>query len=162
MRDTPHVKTIKDTVARLALACATSVTLREGPQDSKGRRPYETLGKWEHMLGFPGHLATKSRRYSTTRAAIRSERRRFQIARSNRDHADQVQDLAGTDPGQDADEETTLVVGQWEYIGMGWVTEGDAALATALAVWSRDHRREQAAARRHLMTDTASAAESEE
>lgn len=162
MRDTPHVKAIKDTVARLALACATSVTLREWPQDSKGRRPYETLGKWEHMLGFPGHFATKSRRYSTTRAAIRSERRRFQIARSNRDHADQLQDLAGTDPGQDADEETTLVVGQWEYIGMGWVTDGDAALATALAVWSRDHRREQAAARRHLKTETASAAESEE
>ena len=58
MRDTPHVKAIKDTVARLALACATSVTLREWPQDSKGRRPYETLGKWEHLLGFPGHFAT--------------------------------------------------------------------------------------------------------
>jgi hypothetical protein len=152
MRDTPHVKTIKQTVARLAHACAISTTLRAWPVDNKGRRPYETLGKWEHMLGFPGHFATKSRCYSTTRAAIRSERRRFQIAKSNRDHAARVRDLTGTDPGQDDDEETTLVVGQWEYVGMGWTTDGDAALATALAVWSRDHRREQAAARRHDKT----------
>jgi hypothetical protein len=147
MRDTAHVKAIKRAVARLAHVCATSVTLREWPPDNKGRRPYQTLGKWEHMLGFPGHFATKSRSYSTTRAAIRSERRRFQIAKSNRDHAQRVHDLTGTDPAQDDEEETTLVVGQWEYVGMGWTTDGDAALATALAVWSRDHRREQAAAR---------------
>jgi hypothetical protein len=148
MRDMPHVKTLKETVARLAYACGTSQTLREWPADNKGRRPYETLGKWEHMLGFPGHFATKSRHYSITRAAIRSERRRFQIAKSNRDHAERVHDLTGGDSDREADEETTLIVGQWEYVGMGWTTDGDAALATALAVWTRDHRREQAAARR--------------
>jgi hypothetical protein len=149
MRDTAHVKAIKETVARLALACATSRTLREWPEDNKGRRPYSTLGKWEHMLGFPGHFATKSRRYSTTRAAIRSERRRYQIAKSNKEHAQRVLDLTGSRPAEDAEEETTLVVGQWEYVGMGWLTDGDAALATAAAVWTREHRREQAAARRH-------------
>ena len=152
-RDSPHVKAIKETVARLAYACATSRTLRDWPTDSKGRRPYETLGKWQHMLGFPGHFATKSRRYSTTRAAIKSERRRYQIARSNSDHAQRVLDLTGTDPAADADEETTLVVGQWQYVGMGWLTDGDAALATAAAVWTRENRREQAAARRHAAAE---------
>ncbi|MGZ4750109.1 MAG: replication initiator [Oryzihumus sp.] len=147
-RDTAHVSRIKETVARLAYACGTSTTLRDWPEDNKGRRPYETLGKWEHMLGFPGHFATKSRRYSTTRAAIRSERRRFQIAKSNKEHTQRVLDLTGQDTCAQAEEETTLVVGQWEYVGMGWLTDGDAALATAAAVWTREHRREQAAARR--------------
>ncbi len=32
------------------------------------------LRRWLHMLGFRGHFATKSRRYSTTLGAIRRER----------------------------------------------------------------------------------------
>ena len=38
------------------------------------RRPghaYELLGKWAHMLGFRGHFATKSRRYSVTLGQLR-------------------------------------------------------------------------------------------
>ena len=33
------------------------------------------LRRWAHMLGFRGHFPTKSRRYSTTLAALRTERR---------------------------------------------------------------------------------------
>ena len=49
--------------------------------------PYELLGKWAHMLGFRGHFATKSRRYSITLGALRRARRRAQalIAEASRD-----------------------------------------------------------------------------
>jgi hypothetical protein len=33
------------------------------------------LGKWAHMLGYRGHVATKSRAYSTTYGELRGERR---------------------------------------------------------------------------------------
>ncbi|MGH4012088.1 MAG: replication initiator [Pseudonocardiaceae bacterium] len=32
---------------------------------------YGRLRRWAHMLGFGGHFATKSRRYSTTRQALK-------------------------------------------------------------------------------------------
>ena len=39
---------------------------------------YGLLGKWVHMLGFRGHFASKSRRYSITLGALRRARRRAQ------------------------------------------------------------------------------------
>ena len=33
------------------------------------------LRRWTHMLGFGGHFATKSRRYSTTHKTLRADRR---------------------------------------------------------------------------------------
>ena len=35
---------------------------------------YGRLRRWTHMLGFGGHFATKSRRYSTTFGALRAAR----------------------------------------------------------------------------------------
>ena len=86
------------------------------------------------MLGFRGHLATKSRRYSITLGRLRQARRDY--ARRTQLHrhetpsgwADQDQDL----------EETTLVIGSWRFAGMGWLTSGDAALAAASAARARD------------------------
>ena len=86
------------------------------------------------MLGFRGHFATKSRRYSTTLGRLRQARRdytrRTQLpARRHRSGwADQDQDL----------EDTTLVIGSWRFAGMGWLTSGDAALAAASAARARD------------------------
>src|SRR6185295_19046133 len=40
------------------------------------------LRRWAHMLGFRGHFLTKSRRYSTTFGAIRTERRTHQLRAS--------------------------------------------------------------------------------
>ena len=38
-------------------------------------------------------------------------------------------------------EETTLVVtGAWEFVGLGWLTTGDAALAASAAARAREHR----------------------
>ena len=42
--------------------------------------PYDLLGKWVHMLGFRGHFASKSRRYSITLGALRRARQRAQAA----------------------------------------------------------------------------------
>ena len=86
------------------------------------------------MLGFRGHLATKSRRYSVTLGRLRQARRDYtrrtqQPARdTTAEWADQDQDL----------EETTLVIGSWRFAGMGWLTLGDAALAAASAARARD------------------------
>ena len=39
--------------------------------------PYRGWGRWVDMLGFRGHLATKSRRYSTTLGRLRQARRDY-------------------------------------------------------------------------------------
>ena len=36
---------------------------------------FKALRRWAHMLGYRGHFATKSRRYSTTMRALRAARR---------------------------------------------------------------------------------------
>jgi hypothetical protein len=96
--------------------------------------PYKGWGRWSEMLGFRGHLATKSRRYSVTLGRLRQARRdytrRRQLPRSDEPTgwADQDQDH----------EVTTLVVGSWRFAGMGWLTTGDAALAAASAARARD------------------------
>ena len=48
--------------------------------DTHGVQAYDGLGRWLHMLGFRGHFATKSRRYSVTLGGLRSARRRWQTA----------------------------------------------------------------------------------
>ena len=99
-----------------------------------GEEPYKGWGRWVDMLGFRGHLATKSRRYSTTLGRLRQARRdytrRAQLPASDAaaEWADQDQDL----------EDTTLVIGSWRFAGMGWLTLGDAALAAASAARARD------------------------
>ena len=63
------------------------------------------LRAWAHLLGFRGHTSTRSRRYSTTLAALRAERAEYQAAI--------FADGTATDVG----EETTLVVNTWRYLG---------------------------------------------
>ena len=54
---------------------------------------FQALRRWAHMLGYRGHFATKSRRYSTTLRALRAARadyrRRQQPARHG-EHGDQA------------------------------------------------------------------------
>jgi hypothetical protein len=94
-----------------------------------GEHPaYEGLRRWVHMLGFRGHFASKSRRYSTTLDAIRRERRTYR----QRQAAEQVRELL--------DEDTTLVISDWEFAGVGYLTEGDTALALSAAARARERR----------------------
>jgi hypothetical protein len=109
-------------VARLVRACWDLGELDE----------YDGIRRWIHMLGFRGHFASKSRRYSTTLGAIRGERRTFR-RRQAAEHARQL-------GAELVDDDTTLVVSRWEFAGLGYLTSGDAALALSAAARARERR----------------------
>ena len=90
------------------------------------------LTRWLHMLGFRGHFATKSRRYSITLGRLRAERRTWR----RRQAPDRRPDL----DDHDLDDSTLVVTGAWKFIGTGWLTTGDAALAASAAARAREHR----------------------
>jgi len=108
--------------------------------------PYGLLGKWAHMLGFRGHFSTKSRRYSITLGQLRRARRRWQTITAKTRQTGEPLDLADLEAQLLADEEdeTTLVIGHWEYIGTGWQTQGDVALAKAAAARAREYDQHRA------------------
>ncbi len=88
---------------------------------------YQALRRWAHMLGYRGHFATKSRRYSTTMRALRAARREWQrrqkpLASIRRD-------------------KPVLTLTDLEWAGRGWRTGGDALLALSAAARAREHRR---------------------
>ncbi len=79
------------------------------------------------MLGYRGHFATKSRRYSTTLRALRQARADYR-----RQHP------APTTGGQDG-QAAVITVTSLERAGMGWRTTGDALLALSAAARAREH-----------------------
>jgi hypothetical protein len=88
---------------------------------------YQALRRWAHMLGYRGHFATKSRRYSTTMRALRAARRDWQ--RRQHPHAQH-------EPGT-----PVLTLTDLAWAGRGWRTSGDALLALSAAARAREHRR---------------------
>lgn len=121
-----HVRQLRAVLRRLA-SRATLASL--GGADE----PYKGWGRWIGMLGFRGHLATKSRRYSVTLGRLRRARRDW----TRRRNLAQRPGWADLDDQADLDD-TTLVVGAWRFAGMGWLTAGDASLAAASAARARD------------------------
>jgi hypothetical protein len=109
----------------------TSEQQRQDWHDTYGR-----LRRWTHMLGFGGHFATKSRRYSTTHKQLRAARREYQ--RSTR--ADWRERHHQDGSWSTTDDDTTLIVCDLTLAGIGWNTTADAQLATAAAARSREHR----------------------
>ena len=96
-----------------------------------GAHPHEdfkALRRWAHMLGYRGHFATKSHRYSTTMRALRKARRDWHRRQHPLAHHQQV--------GRTVITETDL-----EWAGRGWRTTGDALLALSAAAQAREHRR---------------------
>ncbi|MCX4910167.1 replication initiator [Streptomyces sp. NBC_00878] len=71
---------------------------------------------WAHALGYRGHILTKSRRYSTTYAALRAVR------------ADYLRSATGTP----ADASRSVTESAWRYVGSGH-TPGAAQLAAGIA-----------------------------
>ena len=104
------------------------------------------------MLGFRGHFATKSRRYSVTLGAAAPRpptrpgphRRRQPRRAAPSTCADLEADLLADD-----DDETTLVIGHWAYAGTGWDTDGETALANAAAARAREYAKEKAEQEAH-------------
>lgn len=89
---------------------------------------YQALRRWAHMLGYRGHFATKSRRYSTTMRALRAARRDWHRRQNPL-------------PGHRDSDTTVITDTQMEWAGRGWQTTGDALLALSAAARARDHRR---------------------
>jgi hypothetical protein len=104
---------------RLIRAC-----LRVGAHNHED---FQALRRWAHMLGYRGHFATKSRRYSTTMRALRAARRDWH----RRQHPDY----------QLYRDQTVITETQLEWAGRGWRTTGDAFLALSAAARAREHRR---------------------
>jgi hypothetical protein len=90
---------------------------------------FAALRRWAHMLGYRGHFATKSRRYSTTLRALRQARadyrRRHNPATASGERGDQA----------------AITITRLEWAGRGWRTTGDALLALSAAARARDHER---------------------
>ena len=96
------------------------------------------------MLGFRGHFATKSRRYSVTLGQLRRARQRAQARIAASRATGTPLDLASLEADLLADEEeTTLVIGRWAYLGSGWADDGETALATAAAARAREYAQER-------------------
>ena len=79
------------------------------------------------MLGYRGHFATKSCRYSTTMRALRAARRNWKRRRPLATHQ--------------GDDRTILTLTDLDWAGRGWRTAGDAFLALSAAARARDHDR---------------------
>lgn len=141
-RDNAHLRRLEATARYLA---GRAVTV-----DENGKAPYGLLGKWAHTLGFRGHFATKSRRYSVTLGQLRRARQRAQarIAEANRTGtAIDLRQLETELLADDADE-TTMVIGTWVYAGSGWASDGETALAVAAAARAREYAQERAEQKR--------------
>ena len=143
--DRPHHRRLRAAARELASRARTQT--RERPDDPG---PYERLGKWVHMLGFRGHFATKSRRYSVTLGALRRARRRAQALIAEHKVDGRPLDLAALEADllADDEDETTLVIGHWCYAGTGWANEGERILAIATAARAREYDRWKAEQRK--------------
>lgn len=111
----PHVRAYVETAWRLGG--------REGLERLRLRR-------WAHALAYRGHCFTKSRRYSITFTALR--RTRADYAAGRRDVASP--ELGGTQDPADVSRE-------WQMVGIGYLTRGDAWLALSAAARAREQRK---------------------
>jgi hypothetical protein len=143
--DNPHHHRIRTTARNLSARAKTAAT-----GCGEVENPYELLGKWVPMLGFRGHFASKSRRYSLTLGALRRARRRAQALIAESRDSGRPLDLAALEADLLADDgnDTTLVIGQWQYVGSGWATDAERVLAVAAAARAREYAQWRAEQRR--------------
>jgi len=118
-RTTPEAVALLDVPDHVDRLVRTAWQLGEHPA-------YEGLRRWVHMLGFRGHFASKSRRYSTTLGAIRAERRIYRQRQAIEKFPD---------------EDAALVVSHWQFAGVGYLTAGDSVLALSAAARAREQRK---------------------
>ena len=121
------------------------------PVDAEGRDHYALIGKWARELGYRGHYSSKSRCYSVTYRTLRRRRARFQqVLQGETERAQRAGKPVDAEAVEqalraEADEsETTLVVGMWEFIGVGWTNEGEVEIATAAAARAREYAQDRA------------------
>ncbi len=107
------------------------------------------LRPWSHMLGFRGHFATKSRRYSVTLSCLRSVRQQWRTAHTLQAHGLEpntpvrrytAEGIGESDQLDNEDEDAVLIVGNWKYIGRGH-SAGEAIYARTIAHDIKENRR---------------------
>ena len=103
------------------------------------------LRPWTHMLGFRGHFATKSRRYSTTLGCLRGAREEWRHQRTlNAHQLDPNTPVRRVRTDEldafNADDDLVLVVGNWTYTGRGH-SIGEAIFARTVATDHAEMRR---------------------
>jgi hypothetical protein len=106
--------------------------------------PYALLGKWADALGFRGHFASKSRRFSTTLGTLRDVRRKYH---RDRERLETSAGSSGTADSFDVTEHT-VVINEFRFLGQGWLTLGDAELARSAADAAREWKDSRRAALR--------------
>jgi len=91
---------------------------------------YEPMLRWLHTLGYRGHVTSKSRRFSTTMAALRARRAAWHQQHTHTDESAR--------PCPD-DHDANRVIG-WRLQHVGYRSDGDRMLAVSAAVRAREHR----------------------
>jgi hypothetical protein len=127
-------RTVATHTARLILACWNLGHRPEHEHPQHWKTTYGRLRHWAHMLGYGGHHTTKSRRYSTTRTALKTARRHWQ---QTHHHTRQAQHHTN----DHIEDESTLTVGNLTFAGIGYRSTGDQWLALTAAAQAREQRR---------------------
>ena len=73
------------------------------------------------MLGFGGHFVTKLRGYSTTLGELRAARAAYRARQDEAPHDAEVND-----------DDSTVVLAVWQYLGCGYLSPGDVLLAAGV------------------------------
>jgi hypothetical protein len=120
-------------IGRLVRACWTLGRRPDHEHPADWKATYGRLRRWAHLFGFGGHHTTKSRRYSTTRTALKAARRHWRRAQHHTRRA-QHHTVEHTE------EETTLIVGTLAFAGIGYRNTGDQWLALTAAAQAREQR----------------------
>jgi hypothetical protein len=119
--------------ARLVRACWALGQRPDEVHPAEWTNTYGRLRRWAHLFGFGGHHTTKSRRYSTTRTALKAARRYWQRTR-------QCIHQARYHTADHIGEEAALVVGALTFAGIGYRSTGDQWLALTAAAQAREQR----------------------
>ncbi|MFN2591359.1 MAG: replication initiator, partial [Candidatus Dormibacteria bacterium] len=130
---------VPEHVKRLAWACM----VLGGREELSGLK----LRQHAHGLGFGGHFLTKSRAYSTTMGELRRVRREYQ-RRQVAGERGVVLDAWGRPESEGLIE----VKASWRYAGWGYLSHGEAWMASTAAARARERRQ---IAREELQTGRA-------
>ncbi|MBS4730128.1 hypothetical protein MSM1_17930 [Mycobacterium sp. SM1] len=96
-------------------------------RDLAGLPGYEPMLRWLHTLGYRGHVTSKSRRFSTTMAALRARRAAW--------HQQHTGTAELARPCSDDPEGNRVIVWRLRHVGYG--SDGDRMLAVSAAVRAR-------------------------
>ena len=94
------------------------------------------LRQHAHGLGFGGYFLTKSRAYSTTMGELRRVRREYQRRQLAGD-----QGVVLDAWGRPESEGLVEVKASWGYAGWGYLSHGEAWMASTAAARARERRR---------------------